>query len=83
MRNERGQMVVEAVLLIVVFFGVLQIVSQSFKDNELIREIVETPYNKIKNMAQNGNWITDPQDSMYNHPMHLRRHISTQGADVQ
>ncbi|MBC86305.1 MAG: hypothetical protein CL677_03920 [Bdellovibrionaceae bacterium] len=82
-RHNSGQMVVEAVLLIVVFLGITQMVSQYFKDNQLMRQFVEVPYTKVKHMAQNGNWFADRDESIRNHPMHLKRHVSYEGEPVQ
>ena len=91
-----GQMVVEAILLVVVFFGVLQIVSQYFQNNQLVQKFVEVPYRKVKGMAQNGTWLTDATPgtgsggqnqtdttSIINHPMHLKRHVSLEGDPIQ
>ena len=77
-QNEKGQSILEAVLLIAVFFGISALVSNAFKDENLLAKINQGPWEHVAGMMENGVW--EPVDqSKSKHPNLLNRHGSPEG----
>jgi len=76
--NAHGQGVLEAVLMLVVVVMVSTLISQSFRNNELMHKMVSAPWVNLSGMLQNGVWA-DPAKSMNLHPSNHNRHISLEG----
>jgi len=74
-KNNKGQTVVEGVLLLVVFVTMALTVSNQFKDNELLANLVSGPWDRLDNMIQNGYW--QPTGGEQNHPNDNSRHVSS------
>ena len=79
--NKKGQMAVEAVLIMVLLASVVTLVSQSIKDNEVFTKIVSGPWDSMGQLLANGVWSTS--DSKAVHPNRLDRHLSPLGDDPQ
>ncbi|MBK7843959.1 MAG: hypothetical protein IPJ71_09715 [Bdellovibrionales bacterium] len=77
--GQKGQSVVEAVLLAIVLLGITMFVSNFFKKEELIRKIISGPWQNLAGMIQNGVWA-QRSASMQVHPNVHRRHVSVKGA---
>ncbi len=75
-KNNKGQTVVEAVLLIAVFVLVATTVSRQFRDNQLLARVISGPWDSLSGMIQNGVW-SPPSESDVSHPGHLERRLST------
>lgn len=82
MRNERGQFIVEAVLLITLFVGITLFVSQQFTQNNYLSTIVSSPWKSLSGLLQNGEWMP-VQASMSLHPNNHIRHTSLLGDEVK
>lgn len=80
--KEKGQAVIEAVLLSIVLLGAVLLVSRYFQQEELIRRIVSGPWQNLSGMIQNGVWAP-PRISMKMHPNLHIRHVSLKGDDAK
>jgi hypothetical protein len=76
LNNQKGQTVVEGVLLLLVFVTLATIVSREFRDNQLLARMVSAPWDRLSGMIQNGVWEV-PDESNSKHPAHIDRHLST------
>lgn len=56
LQNNRGQMTVEAVLLLVVFVAFMQIANGAIKEQDFLRKMVSGPWLYLQGMIQNGVW---------------------------
>lgn len=77
-KNQQGQSVVEAVLIMVALFGFVTVVSQGLRQNEIIATLVSGPWQNLSGLIQNGAWAP-PHQSMHLHPNNHRRHITFRG----
>lgn len=80
--NQNGQMIVEYILLTVITVGISIIVSNSFKENELLGKLISSPWKNLAGMIQNGSW-GDPKTTMINHPNHHNNSATLMGDRVQ
>jgi hypothetical protein len=81
-KNQKGQAITEAVLMLVLFFGVTLFVSNYFVDKGLVSQIVKTPWQKLSGMIQNGEWETRSAGAAH-HPSGYDRHLSLRGEDAK
>lgn len=56
LRNQRGQFVIESVLLIIVLMGVFTASVKALQDNKFMAKIVEEPWGRIQGMLECGVW---------------------------
>jgi hypothetical protein len=56
LRNQKGQMTIEAVLLLVIFVAMFKMVQQSIKDKNFLSNMVSGPWTYVQGMIQNGVW---------------------------
>jgi hypothetical protein len=75
--NQRGQLVVEMVLLLALTVAIFMAVSATFRQKEILATFISRPWVNIASMIQNGVW-TPGKD----HPAHFNRVISVEG-DVE
>ena len=75
-KNNKGQTVVEGVLLLVVFVTIALTVSNQFKDNELVAQIVSGPWQRLDGLIQGGVW-KDANTALEEHPNQNYRHVSS------
>lgn len=80
--RERGQAVLEAVLLMVIFLAIVGAVATAFRQNELLAKIVRGPWNNLAGMFQNGVWDS-PAKGHALHPNTQRRHMSVLGEEAR
>lgn len=79
-RNTSGQFVVEAILIIVIFFGVTVFIAGQFKQNQVVASLISGPWRNLSGILQNGIWAP-PNASMSRHPNNQSRHVSFRGED--
>ena len=79
MKNQRGQFVVEGILIMVVFMGILAMLSSFFNKNEVLKNLVKAPWTNLAGMLQNSEW-TSPENGQPMHPGHAGRHVTIEGA---
>ncbi len=56
LKNQRGQFVIEAVLLMIVMLGLVTAFIRTARETEILSKIVETPWEKTSGMIESGNW---------------------------
>jgi hypothetical protein len=78
MKNERGQFVLEGILLMVVFMGIVAMVTSFFNKNEVLQNLVKAPWKNLAGMLQNSEWAP-PEKGMDNHPSVAGRHVTIEG----
>ena len=78
MKNQKGQFVLEAILLMVVFMGFLAFVTSYFDKNGVLASMVKGPWTNLAGMMQNGQW--KPMDAgQITHPTKHGRHVTLEG----
>lgn len=77
-KNQKGQAITEAVLIMVVFLGVTFLVANYFKDEEIVAGLIKKPWQSISGMIQNGVW-EEPTAGGPKHPSTYMRHVSLEG----
>ncbi|RME18009.1 MAG: hypothetical protein D6797_01280 [Bdellovibrio sp.] len=73
--NQKGQLTVEALLLMVVFLGLSAYIFKEFKDRNAMASLVSSPWQMIDGMVQNGVWAK-PEEGYSKHPNHINTHSS-------
>lgn len=61
LKDAKGQMVIETMLLMVVFLGLTLFVASEFKSRQLVSQLVSGPWQKLDGMISNGAW--EPRSS--------------------
>jgi hypothetical protein len=54
--NQKGQFLVEAVLLLVVMMGISMALRQFFASSEFAKSLVSAPWSKLAGMIECGTW---------------------------
>jgi hypothetical protein len=80
--NQRGQLIMEAVLIIVVLFGITFLVGRYFRSEEVLRQLVTGPWQNLAGMLQNGVWAPAGEGGRV-HPNAHGRHLVIEGERVQ
>ncbi len=81
LNSHRGQMAVEAVLILTLLLGVSVMVSNYFKSEELLIRFIQNPWGKVSGLIQNGQFLP-PEDSLHLHPNNRdTRFLSVIGED--
>jgi hypothetical protein len=73
--NEKGQMTVEAVLLLVIFVAVFTVVHKAISKQEWLNKIVSGPWSYVAGMIENGVWMPAENSKTY-HPNGFGRRAS-------
>jgi hypothetical protein len=76
--NQRGQLVIESVLILSLLVALGAVVAVGFKNNDLFSNMVSAPWKSLSGLLQNGVW-SPPERSMAQHPANHGRHISIRG----
>lgn len=74
-------MIVESLLIITLLMGVTFAVANYFKNQEVLKQLIQAPWQNLAGMLQNGGWGT-PDQTAINHPNGHRRHIVITGEKV-
>ena len=80
LESQKGQQVVEAILIIAVLMGVTFAVSRYFRDAEVLKQIIQGPSAALAGMLQNGVWQPYAKSALV-HPNSHGRHIGIVGED--
>ena len=76
--SQRGQMMTEAVLILVVLMASTFLVARFFRDKEVLKQLISGPWVSLAGVLQNGVWL--PRDKgTVSHPNGHTRHITIQG----
>jgi hypothetical protein len=77
-KNQRGQFVVEGILIMVVFMGIVAMVGAFFSKNDVLKNLIKAPWINLAGMLQNSEW--EPvQSGMARHPSRAFRHVTIDG----
>ncbi len=80
--NQKGQMLVEAVLIMVVFMAFTMLTAKYFKDKEFLKQLITGPWVALSGVLQNGVWLS-PAKGAISHPNGHTRHITIQGESAR
>ncbi|HEY8270167.1 MAG TPA: hypothetical protein VIG33_04715 [Pseudobdellovibrionaceae bacterium] len=75
LKNEHGQFVVEAVLLMVLSIGLLFTGLRLLKDANVLGNLVAGPWEKVAGMIESGSWEAADKAAK-NHPNQIDRSLS-------
>jgi len=81
-RSQRGQMMIEGVLIMVVLMGMTLLVARYFKDQELLKKLISGPWVSLAGLLQNGVWLPKDRGTL-SHPNGHTRHITIQGESAR
>lgn len=70
--SQKGQLSIEAVLIVIVLISLSLFVSREIKNRNLVGKLVSGPWKKISGMMSTGNW-KDPNEAM---DSHLHPHVN-------
>jgi hypothetical protein len=76
--NQRGQMTVEAILIMTILLSVALSFSKFAQSNNLVGQVVEGPWKPIQGMIEIGVWESGEKAKSH-HPSQKSRHSSNQG----
>jgi hypothetical protein len=74
-RNNRGQYVIEAVLLSIVLVSMFSFVTTELRNRGYVRNLLQQPILVLGGMVESGVW-TDASTARGYHPNHGYRHLS-------
>lgn len=80
--NQKGQMLVEAVLIMVVFMAFTMMTARFFRDKEVLKQLISGPWVALSGVLQNGVWLS-PDKGAISHPNGHTRHITIQGESAR
>jgi hypothetical protein len=75
LKNERGQFVIEAVLLMVVSIGFLYAGLRLLKNGDVLGNLVASPWERVAGMIESGSWTVADQAAK-THPNQIDRSLS-------
>jgi hypothetical protein len=78
LRSQGGQMITEAILILVLLMFMTFMIANHFKNEELVKTMVSGPWQSLAGMLQNGSWGS-PDKTNAIHPNGHFRHIVIQG----
>ena len=82
MRNERGQMTMETILIMTVLSTVALMVVKTAKSQEWGANLVEGPWLPVRGMIENGVWNGNLKVAKNFHPALKKRHATAEGAPI-
>lgn len=74
-KNSRGQMTIEAILLLTIFIGIFLLAQKTFKSKKYISQMVEGPWSYVQGMIEDGVWLS-ASNSKSKNPNLFNRHAS-------
>ncbi len=78
LKNQRGQMVVEGILLMMVLVAVVMALRTTIKSSAMFQTLTQAPWRVLSGMITSGVWKS-PQDAIAYHPNQEQRHSSMVG----
>ena len=81
-RNNKGQILIEMILVMTVLVGASVFVSSQFRESNFIAQLVSGPWKNLAGMIQNGVW-QPRDDGMASHPAVQNRWISPVGEPAE
>ena len=80
--GQSGQLVVEAVLIIVALMFVTFMVASYFKDKEFVKKLISGPWVSLAGLIEDGVWLPLGQ-SATSHPNGHGRHVTIDGEHLR
>jgi len=59
--QQSGQLIIEAILIMTLFFGIAVLIKQKFSDKNIVGAMVAKPWGQISGMMSNGVWKPEAQ----------------------
>lgn len=79
LRNQRGQFVIEGLLLMVVLLSVFVFLSGKIKESGIVSQMVTGPWSKIAGMTETGTWQEAGPAARESHPNSYNRIFTPDG----
>lgn len=73
LKDRRGQLMIEAILLMVLLVGLLTVITRYLRDNNTIPNLVSEPWGQIAGMTEFGNWEPPNNSNKKKHPNTFNR----------
>lgn len=67
-RNQRGQFLVESVLLVILSLSLLISATKYIREKKLIAHMIEDPWSRVTTMTESGVWASNTKNNISNHP---------------
>lgn len=74
-RNDKGQFVIEAVLLMIVTIGLFIWGTNQLREGKYLAKLIEGPWQQVAGMIESGVW-SSPEKSRQKHPNQISRSIT-------
>lgn len=75
LKNQKGQFLIEAILLMVVTVGLISYASKTLKDKKVVQKLISGNWPKISGMIETGVWA-EPSKARSDHPNQIERGVS-------
>lgn len=75
LRNERGQFVIEAILLMILSIGLLTLGLRTLREGNILGNLVSGPWDRMAGMIESGSWEV-AETAAKKHPNQLDRSLS-------
>ncbi|QDK36201.1 hypothetical protein [Bdellovibrio sp. NC01] len=74
-RNQRGQFVIEGVLLMIVMVSIFIASMKTLREGKYLANMIERPWAEVSGMLECGSWGS-PATACKNHPNQSQRSVS-------
>lgn len=74
-RNNKGQFLIETVLLMVLTLGLFMSASNFLREKKVLAKMIGGPWVKVSGMIEAGNWEA-PEQARTKHPNQIDRSLS-------
>ncbi len=78
MKNNSGQLTIEAVVILSVLVSVMFAGTRALREKRVLASLVQQPWSYVAGMIENGMWMP-PEAGKGSHPNHITRHGSPSG----
>jgi hypothetical protein len=75
LKNNRGQMTIEAILILTIMIGIFTMVHKTMQSKDYMGRLVSGPWSYIQGMVENGIWVK-ASDGTRRHPNSYSRRAS-------
>jgi hypothetical protein len=80
-RNNKGQFLIETVLLMVCTVGLFMWATGELRDKKLLAKLIGGPWMKVSGMIEAGVW-QEPDQARAHHPNQLKRSLSLEPREL-
>lgn len=75
-RNQKGQTILEYILMMAIFVAAAAFISNKFNEDGLLESLVQAPFKSVSHMISYGTWVTKPSEAVCEHPHVSKFHWS-------